>query len=152
MNAQPEELDRVFRRTQVVFWAFLAAPLAYIAAMFVLSGIGQEPVFDEGWTLYILVGILAVASAVQIAAREYMAKRTIRQARDRGQNVSEALAAAETMKMALTESIAVYGLFMFLLTAELWLALPFIFIGALALYASRPRKDRWREAAKEERT
>lgn len=152
MEPQPSELDRVFKRTQVVFWAFLAAPFAYVAAMFAIQAIEQEPVIDDGWTRNVVVTVLAAVSAVQLASRGYMAKRTLRQARSRGETMWEALATAEIMRMTLAESVAVYGLVLFLVTTEFWTALPFILVGTMALYASRPRKDHWREAAKEERT
>jgi hypothetical protein len=136
-----------------VFWAFQAAPLAYVAALVVLRSMERPAWLEEQPSLqYVAAAVMGLVSIAQLRVREPVARRTAAQSRARGDGLWESQAAAELARMSLNEAIAIYGLVVFLLTAKLWLALPFMLLGAVALYVSRPQKHRWRDAAKEERT
>ena len=136
-----------------MFWALFAAPFGYVGVLFLLPAIGLDPVFDDEDSMrYVVVAVLAVVSTVGLTAREYLTKRTVQQSRDRGESIWDALATGELMRMTINESVAIYGLVIYVLTMEPGLAVPFISVAAVALYLSRPRRDLWREAAKEERT
>ena len=146
------DADSVFKTTKAVYWAFQLAPIIYIALIAVFAASDRRPWLDERTALgYLASAGFALASIVQLWARERFARRSRRLARARGDGFGEAMAAAELSRMSINEAVAMYGLAVFLLTGSIWLAVPFLLLGIGALYVSRPTRDRWRETAKEDR-
>ena len=141
MSTSVRGFDSVFRRTRAVFWAFQAAPFATIAVLFYLRSLERRGWFEEQPSLqYVIVAVLALASLAQLRVRETVARRTAEQSRSRGESAWEAQAAAELARMALNEVIAIHGLVAFLITANLWLALPFMLLGRRRSTCRGPRK------------
>jgi ABC-type sugar transport system permease subunit len=142
-NTDPHEaeLERSYRASLILHVVFLAAPLAYVAVIYALASNDMLPRYRAGetmrWLIPTLLGVLSVALIVTRGAQASL---------KRGQSVAEALAAAHVMRSSINETIAVFGLLVYMLNADAWQSVPFIAIGFLALVRERPNKTEWRRA------
>ena len=144
---QDRDLEKAYRASLLIHAVFLVAPAVYVVLIMVLDGNEMLPHdrFREGATLrWLAPTVLAAATVGVLFSREFWARRGARSALRRGQTVAEALATAHLMRNSFNELIAVFGLLVYLLTANVWHAVPFIVVGSLALVRARPRKEQWR--------
>jgi uncharacterized membrane protein len=147
-NANPheDELERSYRASLILHGVFLAAPLVYVGVIYVLDGDDMLPRYREGETLrWLIPTLLGALSVALIFSREKFARRGAQTSIKRGQSVAEALAAAHVMRNAINETIAVFGLLVYMLNADVWQSVPFIAVGFLALVRGRPNKSEWRK-------
>ena len=141
-----QELNKNFKVTSVVHLVFMVAPVIYALIIAFLADKSMLPQLDERLHAVVL-GTVATAAVVLLLVRERLSPAGARAALAKGQSVPEALAAAQLMRSAINETVAVLGLVAFLLTAKMGLSLVFIAVGLFALVRTRPNKDEWRAAA-----
>ena len=148
-NTDPHEaeLDRSYRASLILHVVFLAAPLAYAGVIYALASSEMVPRYREGETLrWLIPTLLGVLSVALIVTRGFWARRGAQASLKRGQSVAEALAAAHVIRSSINETMAVFGLLVYMLNADAWQSVPFIAVGFLALVRERPNKTEWRRA------
>ena len=146
-SQREDELGRSYRASLILHIVFLAAPLVYVGVIVVLADREMLPRYRQGETLrWLFPTLLAVASMGLLVSREFFARRGAVASVRRGQSVAESLATAHVMRNAVNETIAVFGLLVYVLNADVWQAVPFIAVGFLALVRGRPNRTEWRRA------
>jgi hypothetical protein len=140
------ELDKSFRVTFVVHLVLTIAPLFYALIIAFLGDRQMFPHLIESIHVVVL-GVLAVAAVLLLYFRERMATTGARTALDGGQSTLEALAAAQLIRGAMNETVALLSLLAFLLTANIGMSLVFVVVGMYAMVRTRPNKDEWRKAS-----
>jgi len=142
-----QEFDKSFRVTFVVHLVLMIAPVLFALVIAFLGDKQMFPHLIEA-THVVVLSVLAIIAVALLVVRERMATAGARSALDSGQSALGALAAAQLMRSAINETVAVLGLLAFLLTANMGMSLVFIAVGLFALVRTRPNKEEWRKATR----
>ena len=143
MQEDEQKLNKVFKSTVIVHWAFTAFPV--ILAL-VLAFLGDREMFPHliESTHVVVLSVLAAGSLVLLLMRERWAVKGARSSLTAGQSAPEAMAAAHLIRSTVSVTVAVLGLLGFMLTANMGMALVFVAVAFYALVRGRPDKDEWR--------
>ena len=113
--------------------------IAFIANRSVL------PFFDQSLHVPVLA-TLAVLAVVLLFVREKASAAKALTTLTATRSVPKALAAAQLMRSAINEAVALLGLFAFGMTGNMGMSLVFVGVGFFALVRTRPLKREWRAA------
>jgi hypothetical protein len=154
----PQDLDAAFRQVRLTHLAFLASTLIYGLVGILLKQfiMGAEPGFvglDPSTYFMLLVLFIIISVGLGFVVLVVLPRRNSPQHLVKSEAVSssaelgQALFKAHSIRIAMTEAIAIFGLVLFLLNGNLLHLLVFIGIAfVLLLLLIFPRKAEWAEA------
>jgi hypothetical protein len=147
----------VFQTVAILQLTFGTAIVIYIVAgevvRLTVDGFAPDGFVNWGSEIWILRGLLGALSLYSLVASHFIFtdERQLRRGIPKGNTVDDATVAmqlqtAQIVKLALTESIAIYGLVLYMMNAD---RLDLYLFGAVAvsnLILTRPRRDHWESA------
>ena len=139
------ELDGNFRKTYLVHLILMIVPMIASPMIAVIANRSAFSFLDQHVHVPVL-GTLAVVAVVLLFIREQTSAARALRVLTATRSVPKALAAAQLMRSAINEAVALLGLLAFLLTGNMGMSLVFVGVGFFALVRTRPLKHEWRSA------
>lgn len=156
-NSQSTLPSQVYQTGVILQFAFGAAVLIYVVVGEVIrvaiDGFSNDGFVNFGGEIWVLRGVFAALSIYSVTASHFVFtdERQLRGAVSKGMVVDDAsvaaqLQTAQIMRLSLTESIAIYGLVLYMMNAERLDLYLFCAVALANLIVTRPTRDRWESA------
>jgi hypothetical protein len=153
-NALPAQ---VFQTLNILQSSFVAAVVIYVIVgevmRLLISDFAPEGFINWGSEIWVIRAVLAALSLYSIVASHFIFtdERMLTAALGKSTQVDDAtiftqLQTTQITRLALSESIAVYGLVLYVMNAERLDLYIFCGVALLNLILIRPRRDRWESA------